>query len=139
GFHLNGDFKGLGLCQWHYRPFTLESLFGFCDALQEMLLQEHNGYIEVFPAIPEEWEEAVSFKNLRSYGGVIVSAEYKNGLTQSITLRSARKQAVSIKNTFGAESLVINTGKETTTVTVGVGEVFSLSITTKTQITAFRG
>lgn len=139
GFHLNGDFKNYGICQWHYRPFTLESLFGYCDALQEMLLQEHNGYIEVFPAIPEEWEKAVSFKNLRSYGGVLVSAEYKNGLTAGITLRSSRKQTVKVKNTFGTDTLVIKTGKETRTVTVGVGEVFTLELTAKTKITPFFG
>lgn len=54
GFHLNGDFKGYGFSQFHYRPFTLESSFGFCDALHEMLMQDHVA-LEVFPAIPDEW------------------------------------------------------------------------------------
>ena len=45
GFHLNGDFKNYGYTTFHYRPFTLESSFGYCDALQEMLLQEHQGYL----------------------------------------------------------------------------------------------
>ena len=68
GFHLNGDFKNYGYSQWHYRPFTLESLFGYCDALQEMLLQEHQGYLDVFPAIPQDWAQFnVSFKNFFHY------------------------------------------------------------------------
>ena len=33
GFHLNGDFKYYGYSQWHYRPFTLESSFGYCDEI----------------------------------------------------------------------------------------------------------
>ena len=62
GFHLNGDFRHYGYTQFHYRPFTLEGLFGFCDALHEMLRQDHNGCIELFPAIPEEWRNrTVSF------------------------------------------------------------------------------
>lgn len=76
GFHLNGDFRHYGYTQFHYRPFTLEGLFGFCDALHEMLLQDHNGSIELFPAIPEEWRNrTVSFEKLRSRGGLTVSAK----------------------------------------------------------------
>ena len=91
GFHLNGDFKNYGFTQWHYRPFTLESLFGFCDALQEMLLQEHQGYIHLFPAIPEDWKNRkISFRDLRSYGGVLVSATMKNGCCESLTLKSKK-------------------------------------------------
>ena len=61
-FHLNGDFKWYGFGEWHYRPFTLESAFGYCDALQEMLLQEHQGYIHVFPAVPMDWKkQKISF------------------------------------------------------------------------------
>ncbi len=48
GFHLNGDYKQKGYSTFHYRRFTLEALFGFCDALQEMLLQEYQGYLHLF-------------------------------------------------------------------------------------------
>ena len=87
GFHLNGDFKRYGYTQFHYRPFTLESSFGFCDALHEMLLQDHTGEIEVFPAVPDEWKSgAVEFKNLRSRGGLLVSAQLKGGTLAKLTV-----------------------------------------------------
>ena len=87
GFHLNGDFKRYGYTQFHYRPFTLESSFGFCDALHEMLLQDHTGEIEVFPAVPDEWKSgAVEFKNLRSRGGLLVSAQLKDGKLAKLTV-----------------------------------------------------
>ena len=80
GFHLNGDFRHFGYTQFHYRPFTLEALFGFCDALHEMLLQDHTGKIELFAAIPQEWKtRTIGFKNLRSRGGLIISAKLTNG------------------------------------------------------------
>ena len=92
GFHLNGDFRRFGYTQFHYRPFTLEALFGFCDALHEMLLQDHTGKIELFAALPEEWTyREVSFKNLRSRGGLIVSAKMKNGAITELVV-SAPKQ-----------------------------------------------
>ena len=89
GFHLNGDFKFYGYTQWHYRPFTLESSFGFCDALHEMLLQDHRGFIELFPAIPDEWKErTITIKNLRSVGGILISATLKNGEVAKLSVKS---------------------------------------------------
>ena len=112
GFHLNGDFKGYGYSQWHYRPFTLESLFGYCDALQEMLLQEHQGYIHLFPAIPQEWQnKKITFTRFRSYGGVEVGAEYLGGKTTRAELRLSRKTTLRIKNTFGGNTLTVKQGK----------------------------
>ncbi len=114
GFHLNGDFKNYGFCQWHYRPFTLESLFGYCDALQELLLQDHQGYIHLFPAIPDEWKkETLSFTNWRTYGGAEISATYQNGKTVGAELRLPRKMTLRIKNTFGAECLKLTRGDVT--------------------------
>lgn len=110
GFHLNGDFKHYGFSQWHYRPFTLESLFGYCDALQEMLLQEHQGYLDIFPAIPRDWEKAhFSFKNLRSYNGVLVSAKWKGGRILNIELKASKETEIYLKNCFEAEYIYIKT------------------------------
>lgn len=108
GFHLNGDFKNKGYSTFHYRPFTLESSFGYCDALQEMLLQEHQGYLHVFPAIPDSWKQReISFANLRSYGGVLVSAVAEGGYLQELFLEVTEPMDLRIKNTFaGNEALV---------------------------------
>lgn len=124
GFHLNGDFKNYGYTTFHYRPFTLESLFGFCDALQEMLLQEHQGYIHLFPAIPGQWKNRkISFRNLRSYGGVLVSATMKNGVCQSFTLKSKKTITVRMKNVFGKERIAFSNGKA---VDCPIGEIFQI-------------
>ena len=45
-----------------------------------MLLQDHTGKIELFAAIPQEWKtRTIGFKNLRSRGGLIISAKLTNG------------------------------------------------------------
>ncbi len=95
GFHLNGDFRHYGYTQFHYRPFTLEGLFGFCDALHEMLLQDHTGSIELFPAIPEEWRKrTVSFENLRSRGGLTVSAKARNSEITGLSITSPEPREI---------------------------------------------
>ena len=97
GFHLNGDFKCYGYTQFHYRPFTLESSFGFADALHEMLLQDHQGFVELFPAIPDEWKKrTISFKNLRSRGGILISATLKNGKINLLTIKSPGKTTIKL-------------------------------------------
>jgi alpha-L-fucosidase 2 len=108
GFHLNGDFKNYGFSQWHYRPFTLESLFGYCDALQEMLLQEHQGYLDIFPAIPQEWKKFhFAFKNLRSYNGVLVSAKWQEGRVLNIELKASKETEICLKNCFENEYIYL--------------------------------
>lgn len=107
GFHLNGDFKNYGYTTYHYRPFTLEASFGFCDALQEMLLQEHQGYLHLFPAIPQDWaDREVSFEHLRSYGGLLVSAR-KKGNRITAALHAPKPMTVRIRNVFGGKNLCV--------------------------------
>ena len=91
GFHLNGDYKHYGYTWFHYRPFTLESLFGFCDALHEMFMQDHQGYIELFPSIPDEWKtRKIEFKNLRSRGGILISATLDKGEVKKLSIKSSK-------------------------------------------------
>ncbi|MCC6144968.1 MAG: glycoside hydrolase N-terminal domain-containing protein [Candidatus Hydrogenedentes bacterium] len=86
-FHCNGDQSGKGYSNFTYRPFTLEGNFAFAAGVHEMLLQSHRGYIEIFPAIPDEWED-VSFERLRAMGGYLVSAVMKEGQVQEIRIKA---------------------------------------------------
>lgn len=106
GFHLNGDFKNYGYSSFHYRPFTLEALYGYCDAIHEMLLQDHQGYIHLFPAIPDKWSN-ISFTNLRSQSGVLISAKMKNKVIKSITLKTKTNIEVKIKNNLTVNESII--------------------------------
>ncbi len=82
-FHCNGDQTDKGYSNFRYRPFTLEGNFAFAAGIQEMLLQSRRGVIEVFPAIPDGWQD-VAFTTLRAEGGFLVSAARKKGKTARI-------------------------------------------------------
>lgn len=103
GFHLNGDFKAVGLTKYRYRPFTLESNMMLAEALQEMLLQCHDGVIRIFPAVPEEWLSDCAFDGLLAYGNIKVSARAENGRTVRVTLHARRDAAVRLLNPFTGE------------------------------------
>lgn len=80
GFHLNGDFKNRGIVASHYRPFTLEANMCAADALQEMLFYSEDNEIELFPAIPDEWQNGrTAFKRLRGEAAIIVTAACEDG------------------------------------------------------------
>ncbi|WP_300703003.1 glycoside hydrolase family 95-like protein [Bacteroides sp.] len=98
-FHLNGDQLQKGYTNFTYRPFTLEGNFAYASAVQEMLLQSHTGIIRIFPAIPESWNEA-SFRDLRAMGAFLVSADYKNGKVDKVTVRSEKGGKLRILNPF---------------------------------------
>ena len=105
GFHLNGDFKNTGVTAWHNRPFTMESHYSFADGVHLMLMQEHMGYLDLLPAIPDEWE-SLEFKKLRSYGGLLVSLKLEDGVITSLTLTSPKARELRIKDTRGLSKLL---------------------------------
>jgi hypothetical protein len=98
-FHLNGDQTKSGYSDFVYRPFTLEGNFAFAAGLQEMLIQSHAGYLELFPAIPSSWKD-VSFKTMRTEGAFLVSAEKKNGKVEILSISSEKGGSLKIKSPF---------------------------------------
>ncbi len=98
-FHLNGDQKGGQYSDFKYRPFTLEGNFAFAQGIHELLLQSHNGYIEVFPATPDIWKD-ISFKTLRAEGAFLVSANKENGVVESVTIRAEKGGELRFKMPF---------------------------------------
>ncbi len=98
-FHLNGDQKGGQYSKFTYRPFTLEGNFAFAQGLHEMLLQSHNGVIEIFPAVPLEWKE-ISFNNFRAEGAFIISAEKASGQTEEVKIIAEQGGRLRLKLPF---------------------------------------
>lgn len=100
-FHLNGDQKGGQYSSFTYRPFTLEGNFAFAQGVHELLLQSRQGYVEVFPAVPESWKD-VSFSDLRSEGAFLFSAKKENGVPLSVKIVSEKGGVLKLKLPFRA-------------------------------------
>ena len=98
-FHLNGDQKGGQYSGFTYRPFTLEGNFAFAQGVHELLLQSRGRYIQVFPAVPDAWQN-VSFNDLRTEGAFIVSAKKENGVPVSVKVVSEKGGLLKIKLPF---------------------------------------
>jgi alpha-L-fucosidase 2 len=97
-FHLNGDKKGQ-YSSFTYRPFTLEGNFAFAQGVHELLIQSHKGVIEIFPAVPEDWQN-VSFKTLRTEGAFLISAIKEKSIVTEIKIFSEQGEMLEIKLPF---------------------------------------
>ena len=132
GFHLNGDFMKYGVSLFHYRPFTIEANYCFCDALQDMLIQDEDGYINLFPCVPNEWKnKTFYFDNFLCRGGFMASARYESGKITSFTLTSDKEITVKVKNNFAKDELTFSNGYKTTT---NKGDFFSITFKGKIDL-----
>ena len=93
-------------------PFQIDGNFGATAGIAEMLIQSHEGYIHLLPALPSEWKDG-SFDGLTARGGYVVSATWKDGAITSYTIKSKSAGAIKVR-VDGREDATLNIDKEIT-------------------------
>lgn len=66
-------------------PFQIDGNFGATAGIAEMLMQSHNGIIELLPSVPSSLSTG-SFTGLMARGGLEVSAVFANGKVTELSL-----------------------------------------------------
>lgn len=91
-------------------PFQLDGNMGGCAGIAEMLLQSHDGSIELLPALPETWKSG-EVKGLVARGGYIVDILWENSTMISSRITSTAGGACTIKYKDKSTYIEIKQGK----------------------------
>ena len=74
-------------------PFQIDGNFGALTGICEMLLQSHEGYLSLLPALPSSWKD-VDYHGLKARGCFEISLSYHDHRIQSVTLTSLKGNPV---------------------------------------------
>jgi len=78
-------------------PFQIDGNFGAEAGIAEMLIQSHEGYINLLPAIPDSWKAQGSVKGLKTRGNFTVDFAWKDGKVTSYQITSPQAKKVKVK------------------------------------------
>lgn len=77
-------------------PFQIDGNFGIAEAILESVIQSHNPYIELLPALPQEWQSG-SLTGVRLRGALSADLYWQNGRVSTFAVISDQTQRICVK------------------------------------------
>ena len=90
-------------------PFQIDGNFGCTAGIAEMLLQSHDGFVYLLPAIPDAWQEG-EVSGLKARGGFEVAMAWKDGRLTQATVTSTLGGNLRIRSAVPLKGLKVAKG-----------------------------
>ena len=91
-------------------PFQIDGNFGGTAGVCEMLVQSHDGFIDLLPALPDTWQSG-EVSGICARGGIEIEMKWENGIVTSALLKSVNKQDVYVRYNGKTELVKLKAGK----------------------------
>jgi alpha-L-fucosidase 2 len=96
-----------------FSPMQADGNFGITAGIAEMLLQSHEGELNLVPALPKSWRDG-SVRGLRARGGFEVDETWRSGRLSAVTIRSKRDSLIRVRSSAHLVSLDLKAGQAAT-------------------------
>lgn len=77
-------------------PFQIDGNFGYTAGIAELLLQSHEGFLRILPALPTPWKNG-EISGLKARGNVEVDVAWQEGALTRLALESPERTTLKIR------------------------------------------
>ncbi len=81
-----------------YAAMQVDAALGLAAAVNEMLVQSHEGYIQLLPALPDEWKAAGNIEGIITRGAFELDFNWQDGEVKELQLLSKAGAVCKIKS-----------------------------------------
>ena len=78
------------------RAMQVDGNFGASSAIAEMLVQSHQGFVDLLPALPREWTDG-SVRGIRARGALEINLEWSSGELTSGSITAFQDGSVTVR------------------------------------------